>query len=115
MRIRLQRAPVAAAILLVAGVLTATDAPAADKAEPTPAHQAGETARSAWETGKETVRKAWQSTKETAREVWGAGKETAKEGVAAGKETAKDAWGATKEKTGEVTRDVKEGWKDGKK
>jgi hypothetical protein len=111
-----QRAPLVAAILLLAGILTATSASAADKQpEPTPSHQAGETARGAWETGKEAVRNAWQSTKETARQVWGTGKETAKEGFAAGKETAKDAWGATKEKTGEVTRDVKEGWKDGQK
>ncbi len=68
------------------------------------AHKAGETAGSAWQSGKDAVRKAWDVTKETARNAWHSGKET-----------AKDAWGATKEKTGEVTRDVKEGWKDGQK
>jgi len=111
---RLSKLTAAAALILVS-LLAAGPTVAQDKSEPSAAHQAGETARSAWETSKATVKDAWQYTKETARSAWGATKETTKEGVAAGKETAKDAWSATKEKTGEVTRDVKEGWQDGQK
>jgi hypothetical protein len=79
------------------------------------AYKAGEFAGDVWQSTKEAARKAWDATKETAQKVWYSGKETAREGWSSGKETAQGAWDATKEKTSEVTRDLKEGWKDGSK
>jgi hypothetical protein len=104
------------AIVLVPAMAVEPSSPPVAEAPKTDstAHKAGETAGSAWQSGKDAVRKAWGATKETARNVWQSGKETTREGWTAGKETAKDAWDTTKEKTSEVTRDVKEGWKDGK-
>jgi hypothetical protein len=91
------------AIALTIPVALAQPANEPSKADST-AYKAGETAGSAWQSGKEAARKAWDSTKEAARNVWHSGKET-----------AKDAWSTTKEKTSEVTRDVKDGFQDGKK
>jgi len=91
------------AVAVTAPVVRAQPATEPSKTDST-AYKAGETAGSAWQSGKDAARKAWDSTKEAARNVW-----------QSGKETAKDAWSTTKEKTGEVTRDVREGFQDGKK
>lgn len=108
------------ALALAVGLLLGTAALApATAVEPSPpksestAYKAGEFAGDMWQSTKEAVLKACEATRNTAQRLWHSGKDTAQESMATGKQTAQGAWDATKEKSGEVTRDLKEGWKDG--
>lgn len=101
--------------LTLASVTAAESPPAPASKSESVAYKASEFAANMWQSGKESALKAWEATKEAAQRRWHSGKETAREGLASGKQTAEGAWDATKQKSGEVTRDLKEGWKDGTK
>jgi len=111
------RVVLALAVSVLYGAVALAPSAAVEPSPPakseTTAYKAGELAGDMWQSTKEAVRKAWEATRDTAQRMWHSGKDTAQEGMASGKQTAQGAWDATKERSGEVTRDLKEGWRDG--